>query len=1790
MCFSSLPPAVHAASFTVDSARGKIAAGALHSVALKSDGSVVAWGNNSNGQCNVPSGLTGAVDVVAGNGHNLALKSDGTVAAWGYNGDGQSNVPSGLTGVKAIAAGTLHSLILKSDETVVAWGHNGYGQSNVPSGLTGVAAIAAGYFHSLALKSDGTVVAWGANEPSNVPSGLTGVVAIAAGDFHSLALKSDGTVVAWGDNLYGQSVVPSGLTGVVAIAAGYSHSLALKSDGTVVAWGYNSYGQSNVPAGLTGVVAIAAGSYHSLALKSDGTVVAWGYNNYGQSNVPAGLNLLTSVPVSNDASLAVIENTPASGTLSAADADGDPLTYSLVSQGSKGTVSIDNSITGDYTYTPNAGAAGVDTFTFKANDGTVDSNVATITVTITALSSNADLSSLTISQGTLSPAFAAGTIAYTASVANEVDSLDITPTVADSTATVKVNRASAASGIPKSVSLDVGDNEIVVEITAQNGTTKTYKVMVTRQSSNADLSGLTISSGTLSPAFAAGTTEYTASVANEVNSLDITPTVADSTATVKVNTADATSGSAKTVSLNVGDNEIAVEVTAQNGATKTYKVTVTRAQSSNADLSGLTISSGTLSPAFAAGTTEYSASVANEVNSLDITPTVADSTATVKVNTADASSGSPRSVSLNVGDNEIAVEVTAQNGATKTYKVTVTRAQSSNADLSGLTISSGTLSPAFAAGTTEYTASVANEVNSLDITPTVADSTATVKVNTADASSGSAKTVSLNVGDNEIAVEVTAQNGATKTYKVTVTRAQSSNADLSSLTISSGTLSPAFASGTTEYSASVANEVTSLDITPTVADSTATVKVNTSDASSGSPRSVSLDVGDNEIVVEVTAQNGATKTYKVTVTRAQSSNADLSSLTISSGTLSPAFAAGTTEYTASVANAVDSLDITPTVADHTASITVNGAPVVSGNASTPINLNVGSNNIMTVVVTAQNGATKTYTITVTRLELTDAEAVTEAKNALDVGYTAGDSSSAVTRNIVLPTAGLHGTIINWTSDKPDVIAADGAVTRPEYTSGDSIVVLTAVIAKNGAIDTKSFSLTVKATDKDETYTLTVENGTGSGSYTEGQLVTIKADTPPSGKEFDKWTGGNGGTFADANSSTTTFTMPAGAATVTATYKVMAPLTYGIGLSESGNHNFGFSTAGYAAQTPHTVTVSNTGTGVTGTLTVALSGTDAIAFTLSKTSISSIAASGSDSFSVVPNTGLAAGSYSATVTVSGGSVTSKSFTVSFTVMTIPSVPTNLSSVAGDRQVTLNWDAVTGADSYTIYQYEGTSAPADENGWVLVQASVTSATYTVTGLTNGTSYAFAVNAVGAGGTSGFSAATVSTPTVALPPAPSVPANLSSIAGDRQVTLNWDAVTGADSYTIYQYEGTSAPADENGWVLVQASVTSATYTVTGLTNGTSYAFAVKAVGTGGTSGFSEAATANPRASGSNGGSNDVGGGGGDGDSSHVTSLDGAITIPVGSSGEVSLDSEIVIHVPVGAAEQELRITIDKQFGKGTPLANKETFASQVFEVLKNVRGTFKKPVALSIKFDPTKVGNNRKAAIYYYDEEKKTWMEVGGTVDGEWITAEVDHFTKYAVLAIDVTIEEETPKQPDPSFTDIAAHWGEQSIVRAAAQKLVGGYPDGTFKPNNPVTRAEFTAMLAGALELSGTGAALHFTDQAKFGAWAKRAVALAVQAGIVSGYEDGSFRPDAQITRAEMASMIAKALKVSLDADAATSFADYEDIPKWAKGAVEAIRKLGIVSGRDDNRFVPNDTATRAEAVVMLLRMLEARDLQ
>jgi alpha-tubulin suppressor-like RCC1 family protein len=305
-----------------------VAAGDGHVLALLEDGRVLAWGSDNLGELGdggelvddplaepavssapvevdlglVPDGVV-VTAIAAGGEHSLALLSDGTVIAWGADESGQLGNDEALEsqpapvrvaeleGVQAIAASSGHSLALLEDGSVRAWGGNFWGQlgnggdTDEPTpvrveGIDDAVAIAAGVFHSLALLGDGTVRSWGGNT-----SGQLGIGTIAA--------QEPGEELGPGESARSPVEVP-GLANVQQIAAGQEHSLALLEDGTVRAWGWDELGQlgdsedlvdqpAPVPVeGLFDVSSIAAGYRHSLAVLRDGSVRSWGQNDFGE--------------------------------------------------------------------------------------------------------------------------------------------------------------------------------------------------------------------------------------------------------------------------------------------------------------------------------------------------------------------------------------------------------------------------------------------------------------------------------------------------------------------------------------------------------------------------------------------------------------------------------------------------------------------------------------------------------------------------------------------------------------------------------------------------------------------------------------------------------------------------------------------------------------------------------------------------------------------------------------------------------------------------------------------------------------------------------------------------------------------------------------------------------------------------------------------------------------------------------------------------------------------------------------------------------------------------------------------------------------------------------------------------------------------------------------------------------------------------------------------------------------------------------------------------------------------
>jgi alpha-tubulin suppressor-like RCC1 family protein len=360
--------------------------GARGTIILKSDGTVWTWGANFNGKLGIGlaqatlarttvpvevhgpgnvSYLNSIIAVMGGEIHNVALKSDGSVWAWGWNafgqlGDGTTNdaytpVQVGLGSIPPLASvtklggRTYWNLAVKSDGTVWAWGMNqggqlGNGTVNTTSGpqvlspvqvdnsqaggaINGALQVSCGYTYGAALATNGTVWTWGTGPNGELGNGTTGssytpvpvtglsnVTAISSGWKHILALKSDGTVWAWGKNFNGElgdgttanrsnAVQVLNLTNIVAVSGGDYNSAALQSNGTVWKWGLNDVGELGngtadtkndahpVPslvltnkfgAGFSNVVMVAARDYQNIAVKSDGSVWMWGANDQGQ--------------------------------------------------------------------------------------------------------------------------------------------------------------------------------------------------------------------------------------------------------------------------------------------------------------------------------------------------------------------------------------------------------------------------------------------------------------------------------------------------------------------------------------------------------------------------------------------------------------------------------------------------------------------------------------------------------------------------------------------------------------------------------------------------------------------------------------------------------------------------------------------------------------------------------------------------------------------------------------------------------------------------------------------------------------------------------------------------------------------------------------------------------------------------------------------------------------------------------------------------------------------------------------------------------------------------------------------------------------------------------------------------------------------------------------------------------------------------------------------------------------------------------------------------------------------
>ena len=521
-------------------------------------------------------------------------------------------------------------------------------------------------------------------------------------------------------------------------------------------------------------------------------------------------------------------------------------------------------------------------------------------------SSDATLSGLTLSNidfGT----FDSETLQYTAQVSSVVTQTHVTATRNHSKATyvVKLGGVTDEDG---TIALSAGSNVITVEVTAEDGQTmRTYSVTVTRPVSNNAhlinliLSGISLEHGSIfyPPGFSGLVFNYTPSVAHSLTETTVTPTVHHSFATYVIKL-DGVTDADGVIALSVGSNVITVEVTAEDDSTtKTYTVTVTRAAAPLTDatlkrlaLSGIDIGGGVGQGADAQSQTSFKASVYHSVSQTTVTPTVNHSGASyvIKLGGVEDADGT---ISLAVGSNVSTVEVTAEDDSTtKTYTVTVNRATASAPTTGELSTDDPPVNFRATDVFSDHTIIVLSFPRNRGITGWVlqryehdgdefvsSGSTMRSEVTGSKDLGGEG----LRVGNSEVepgalykwVAQLTNSQGSTVIEtSLTVripsdeTTELSTDATLSGLTLSEVDFGT-FASGTTSYTASVANTVSQTTVTPTVNHSGAEYVIKL-DGVEDADGVVSLSVGSNVITVEVTAEDDeTTQTYTVTVTRAE---------------------------------------------------------------------------------------------------------------------------------------------------------------------------------------------------------------------------------------------------------------------------------------------------------------------------------------------------------------------------------------------------------------------------------------------------------------------------------------------------------------------------------------------------------------------------------------------------------------------------------------------------------------------------------------------------------------------------------------------------------------------------------------------------------------------------------------------------------------------------------------------------------------------------------------------------------
>ena len=747
------------------------------------------------------------------------------------------------------------------------------------------------------------------------------------------------------------------------------------------------------------------------------------------------------------------------------------------------------------------GANSTITITVTA-ENTTTTKVYTITVyresgpVLSPVATLVDSTGLTLTGATLAPTFAAGTNEYTARAENATEAVTIAATAQGAPgATVDIMPADQDTGTQgHQVYLTPGTNtRITVTVTAENRSTNTYTVMVYRvrdtASDDGTLSALSLAGVSLSPAFDPATMAYDARVPYNTTTVTVMATAADIGALTPVVTGGtAVTNNAVTLGALGADTTITITVTPESGTgdNEVYTITVYRESGPvlGSDTALSTFETAPVDVTRVGTTNNYTVRATNAQNVLTVTATPMGAPgANADIMPADQDSLTDgHQVYLTAGANtEITVTVTAEDGSTETYTIMAYRIRatpSTDDTLSALRLDGVDISPAFDPETTAYNARVRYDVDKVTLERTATDIGANITVTaTSDPVGASVDGDEITLAgqgvNTVVTVAVAAEDGsATENYVITIYRENIVLSDIATLAATDGlslgtgiTLSPTpFSPDTNEYTARATNATAAASVTATAADDPgAMVEIMPADQNTlETGHQIYLTAGANtEITVTVTAEDGSTNTYTFTVYRiraTESTDANLSALSLSGAVLSPAFDPKRGDYTATAAYSTDVTTVMATAND------IGAMPIVITPADADMDPSNGHQVALSdrtatrIVVTGEaedDSTSMVYTIVVYRDSTPSSDAMLQSLSLSDL--TLMPAFDPATTAYTAEVDNLEMTTVEAMAAHPGaMVAGTGEFT---LVAGDNVIEVT-VTAEDDSTQTYTVTVTV----------------------------------------------------------------------------------------------------------------------------------------------------------------------------------------------------------------------------------------------------------------------------------------------------------------------------------------------------------------------------------------------------------------------------------------------------------------------------------------------------------------------------------------------------------------------------------------------------------------------------------------------------------------------------------------------------------------------------------------------------------